>query len=78
MFVSLIDGLDYGQAYFADDMGSTITVTVGVDTVAGQSTGVFYFDGVENQDHMPYQEVLSIPLINQTQLMLLMVVYIIH
>ena len=47
MFVSLIDGLDYGQAYFADDMGSTITVTVGVDTVAGQSTGVFYFDGVE-------------------------------
>ena len=47
MFVSLIDGLDYGQAYFADDVGSTITVTVGVDTVAGQSTGVFYFDTVE-------------------------------
>ena len=47
MFVSLIDGLDYGQAYFADDVGSTITVTVGVDTVGGQATGVFYFDGVE-------------------------------
>ena len=47
MFVSLIDGLDYGQAYFADDVGSTITVTVGVDTVGGQATGVFYFNGVE-------------------------------
>ena len=26
---------------------TTITVTVGTDTVGGQSTGVFYFDGVE-------------------------------
>ena len=26
---------------------ATITVTVGTDTVGGQSTGVFYFDGVE-------------------------------
>ncbi len=29
------------------DGDATITVTVGVDTNAGQSTGVFYFDGVE-------------------------------
>ena len=27
---------------------TTIAVTVGTDTVGGQSTGVFYFDGVEN------------------------------
>ena len=29
------------------DGDATITVTVGTDTVGGQSTGVFYFDGVE-------------------------------
>ena len=39
--------LDNNKAYFSKDVGSTITVTVGVDTVGGQATGVFYFNGVE-------------------------------
>ena len=30
-----------------DDGNRNITVTVGTDTVGGQATGVFYFDGVE-------------------------------
>ena len=30
-----------------DDGNQNVTVTVGVDTVGGQATGVFYFDGVE-------------------------------
>jgi hypothetical protein len=29
------------------DVGTPIAVTVGVDTIGGQPTGVFYFDGVE-------------------------------
>ena len=45
MFATLNDG----TALFSHDAdgGTTITVTVGVDTVGGQATGVFYFDGVE-------------------------------
>ena len=39
--------LDNNKAYFSKDVGTNITVTVGVDTVGGQSTGVFYFNGVE-------------------------------
>lgn len=36
-----------GKGYFSHDNVTSIAVTVGVDTVAGQSTGVFYFNGVE-------------------------------
>ena len=39
--------LDNNKAYFSKDVGTNITVTVGVDTVGGQATGVFYFNGVE-------------------------------
>ena len=53
---------------------TTIAVTVGTDTVGGQSTGVFYFDGVENLVHTQLIEVLHISLISLTQLTQLMVV----
>ena len=42
-----------GKAYYAHDMGSTITVTVGQDNVGGQSTGVFYFNGTEKPANFP-------------------------
>ena len=35
------------QGIGASSIDTTITVTVGTDTVGGQSTGVFYLDGVE-------------------------------
>ena len=35
------------QGIGASSIDTTITVTVGVDNVGGQSTGVFYLDGVE-------------------------------
>ena len=35
------------QGIGASSVDTTITVTVGVDNVGGQSTGVFYLDGVE-------------------------------
>ena len=38
---------DTGKGYFSHNNVTSIAVTVGVDTVAGQSTGVFYFNGVE-------------------------------
>ena len=36
-----------GKGYFSHDNVTSIAVTVGVDSVAGQATGVFYFNGVE-------------------------------
>lgn len=36
-----------GKGYFSHNNVTSIAVTVGVDSVAGQSTGVFYFNGVE-------------------------------
>ena len=43
---SSIDDNDL-QGIGASSIDTTITVTVGVDNVGGQSTGVFYLDGVE-------------------------------
>jgi hypothetical protein len=37
------------------DGGTTINVTVGTDTVGGQSTGVFYFDGVERPNNFEFE-----------------------
>ena len=45
--------LNDGKAYFSKNVGTTITVTVGVDTVGGQATGVFYFNGVEKPAAFP-------------------------
>ena len=45
--------LNDGKAYFSKNIGTTITVTVGVDTVGGQATGVFYFNGVERPAAFP-------------------------
>ena len=45
--------LNDGKAYFSKNIGTTITVTVGVDTVNGQATGVFYFNGVEKPAAFP-------------------------
>ena len=42
-----------GKAYYSHDVGATITVTVGVDNVGGQSTGVFYFNGTEKPALFP-------------------------
>jgi len=42
-----------GKAYYSHNMGATVTVTVGADTVGGQSTGVFYFNGVEKPPLFP-------------------------
>ena len=36
-----------GKGYFSHDNVTSIAVTVGADSVAGQATGVFYFNGVE-------------------------------
>ena len=45
--------LNDGKAYFSKNIGTTVTVTVGVDTVGGQATGVFYFNGVEKPAAFP-------------------------
>ena len=37
------------------DGGTTINVTVGVDNVGGQATGVFYFDGVEKPNATEFE-----------------------
>ena len=37
------------------DGGETINVTVGTDTVGGQGTGVFYFDGVEKPNSREFE-----------------------
>ena len=37
------------------DGGETINVTVGTDTVGGQGTGVFYFDGVEKPNSKEFE-----------------------
>ena len=37
------------------DGGTTINVTVGVDNVGGQATGVFYFDGVERPNATEFE-----------------------
>ena len=42
-----------GMAYYSHNMGATVTVTVGTDTVGGQSTGVFYFNGTEKPPLFP-------------------------
>ena len=42
-----------GKAYYSHDVGATITVTVGVDNVGGQSTGVFYLNGTEKPALFP-------------------------
>ena len=44
---------EYGKAYYAHNIGTTINVTVGTDTVGGQVTGVFYFNGVERPGSFP-------------------------
>ena len=45
--------LNDGKAYFSKNIGTTVRVTVGVDTVGGQATGVFYFNGVEKPAAFP-------------------------
>ena len=37
------------------DGGKTVAVTVGVDTVSAQATGVFYFDGVEKPSGVEFE-----------------------
>ena len=44
---------EYGKAFYAHNIGTTINVTVGTDTVGGQVTGVFYFNGVEKPGSFP-------------------------
>ena len=44
---------EYGKAYYAHNIGTTINVAVGTDTVGGQVTGVFYFNGVERPGSFP-------------------------
>ena len=44
---------EFGKAYYARDIGTTITVTVSTDTVGGQASGVFYFNGVEKPASFP-------------------------
>ena len=44
---------EFGKAYYAHNIGNTINVTVSTDTVGGQATGVFYFDGVERPGNFP-------------------------
>ena len=38
------------------DGGKNVTVTVGADTVGGQATGVFYFDGVEKPSGVEFEK----------------------
>ena len=44
---------EFNKAYFAHNIGTTINVTVSTDTVGGQATGVFYFNGVEKPGSFP-------------------------
>ena len=44
---------EFNKAYFAHNIGTTINVTVSTDTVGGQATGVFYFNGVERPGNFP-------------------------
>ena len=44
---------EFNKAYFAHNIGTTINVTVSTDTVGGQATGVFYFNGVEKPGNFP-------------------------
>ena len=44
---------EFGKAYYAHNIGNTINVSIGTDTVGGQATGVFYFDGVERPGNFP-------------------------
>jgi hypothetical protein len=44
---------EFGKAYYAHNIGTTINVTVSTDTVGGQVTGVFYFNGVERPGNFP-------------------------
>jgi hypothetical protein len=44
---------EFGKAYYAHNIGNTINVTVSTDTVGGQVTGVFYFNGVERPGNFP-------------------------
>jgi len=44
---------EFGKAYYGHKEEITVQVSVGTDTVNGQATGVFYFDGVEKPDQFP-------------------------
>ena len=44
---------EFNKGYFAHNIGTTINVTVSTDTVGGQATGVFYFNGVERPGNFP-------------------------
>jgi hypothetical protein len=44
---------EFNKAYFAHNIGTTINVAVSTDTVGGQATGVFYFNGVERPGSFP-------------------------
>ena len=44
---------EFNKGYFAHNIGTTINVTVSTDTVGGQATGVFYFNGVEKPGSFP-------------------------
>ena len=44
---------EFDKAYYAHKEEITVNVAVGTDTVGGQATGVFYFNGVERPDQFP-------------------------
>jgi len=44
---------EFGKAYYGNKEEVTVNVAVGTDTVGGQVTGVFYFNGVEKPDQFP-------------------------
>ena len=44
---------EFDKAYYAHKEEITVNVTVSTDTVGGQATGVFYFNGVERPDQFP-------------------------
>ena len=50
---------EFGKAYYGNKEEVTVNVAVGTDTVGGQVTGVFYFNGVEKPDQLSYLSVRS-------------------
>ena len=44
---------EFDKAYYGHKEEITVQVAVGTDTVGGQATGVFYFNGVEKPDQFP-------------------------
>ena len=45
--------MNLDKAYYGHKEEITVQVSVGTDTVGGQATGVFYFNGVEKPDQFP-------------------------